>query len=56
MRQILRCGVYELVARLDIPRAAVVNEYVEVAKAFYEAREAGFVNGILDRIAKDVRG
>jgi N utilization substance protein B len=56
MRQILRCGVYELIARLDIPRAAAINEYVDVAKAFYEAREAGFVNGLLDRIAKDVRG
>lgn len=55
MRQILRCGVYELIARLDIPRAAVVNEYVDVAKAFYEAREAGFVNGLLDTVAKNVR-
>ncbi|BBE35814.1 transcription antitermination factor NusB [Sphingosinicella microcystinivorans] len=55
MRQILRCGVYELVARLDVPRAAAISEYVDVAKAFYEAREAGFVNGLLDRIAKDVR-
>lgn len=56
MRQVLRSGVYELVARLDIPRAAVINEYVEVAKAFYDAREAGFVNGLLDKVAKDVRG
>lgn len=56
MRQILRCGVYELIARLDIPRAAVINEYVDVAKAFYAPRETGFVNGLLDRVARDVRG
>jgi N utilization substance protein B len=56
MRQILRCGVYELVARLDIPLAVVISEYVDVAKAFYEPREAAFVNGLLDRVAKDVRG
>ena len=56
MRQILRCGVYELVARPDIPTATVINEYVDVAHAFYEKREAGFVNGLLDAIARKVRG
>jgi N utilization substance protein B len=56
MRQILRAGAYEIVARPDVSRASVVHEYVDVAKAFYDAREAGFVNGLLDAIAKDVRG
>jgi transcription antitermination protein NusB len=56
MRQIVRAGAYELVARADIPTAAVINEYVDVAHAFYEAREAKFVNGLLDAIAKKVRG
>lgn len=55
MLQILRCGAYELVARPDVPRAAVVSEYVDVARAFYEAREAGFVNALLDRLGKSVR-
>ena len=55
MKAILRAGSYELMARGDVPVGAVVSEYVDVAKAFYEAREAGFVNGLLDRIAKDVR-
>ena len=56
MRQILRAGTYELVARADVPAPTVISEYVDVAKAFYDQREAGFVNGLLDAIAKDVRG
>ena len=55
MRALLRSGVYELVARPDVPAAAVVDEYVDVAHAFYEAREAGFVNALLDTIARRVR-
>ena len=35
--------------------ASVISEYVDVAKAFYDARESGFVNGLLDAIAKEVR-
>lgn len=56
MKAILRAGTWELIARADIPKAAAISEYVDVAKAFYEAREAGFINGVLDAIAKDVRG
>lgn len=56
MIQILRCGAYELMARNDVPKAAVITEYVDVAHAFFEEREAKFVNGLLDAIAKDVRG
>lgn len=55
MKAILRAGTWELIARADVPKAAAISEYVDVAKAFYEAREAGFVNGLLDAIAKDVR-
>ena len=55
MRQILRAGTYELVARKDVPTGTVISEYVDVAHAFYDKREAGFVNGLLDGVAKDVR-
>jgi N utilization substance protein B len=55
MKAILRAGAYELMARADVPTAAVISEYVDVAKAFYERRESGFVNGLLDAIAKEVR-
>jgi N utilization substance protein B len=56
LRQILRAGVYELLARRDVPAATVISEYVDVAKAFYDKRETGFVNGLLDAVAKSVRG
>ncbi|HYJ30701.1 MAG TPA: transcription antitermination factor NusB [Allosphingosinicella sp.] len=56
MRQILRAGAYELVARADVPTGTVISEYVDVAKAFYDKKEAAFVNGLLDAVAKDVRG
>ena len=55
MRQILRAGAYELVARADVPTGTVISEYVDVAHAFYDKRESAFVNGLLDAIAKDVR-
>lgn len=56
LAQILRAGVYELLHRQDIPTATVINEYVDVAHAFFDEKDAKFVNGILDAIAKDVRG
>ena len=56
MRQILRAGAYELVARIDVPTGSIISEYVDVAKAFYDKREASFVNGLLDAVAKEVRG
>jgi N utilization substance protein B len=55
MRAILRAGAYELVARPDVPVASVITEYVDVAHAFYDKRESGFVNGLLDAIAKAAR-
>ncbi|WP_128892180.1 transcription antitermination factor NusB [Erythrobacter sp. HKB08] len=55
MLQILRAGAYELMARQDISIGTAINEYVDVAKAFFDDREAKFVNGILDAIAKEAR-
>lgn len=55
MRQILRAGTYELIARQDVATGTVISEYVDVAHAFYDKREAGFVNGLLDAVAKEVR-
>ena len=56
MRQIIRAGTYELLARNDLPAGVIINEYVDVADAFYAKREKGFVNGVLDAIAKLIRG
>ncbi len=55
MRAILRAGAYELIARRDVPVGSVISEYVDVAHAFYDKRESGFVNGLLDAIAKEAR-
>jgi N utilization substance protein B len=55
MKAILRAGAYELIARPDVPVATVISEYVDVADAFYDKREKGFVNGLLDAIAKSAR-
>ena len=55
MLQILRAGSYELMARKDVKVGVVINEYVDVAKAFFDDREAKFVNGVLDAVAKAVR-
>ena len=55
MRAILRAGTYELLARKDVPVASVISEYVDVAHAFYDKRESGFVNGLLDAVAKVAR-
>jgi N utilization substance protein B len=55
LRAILRLGVYELVARADVPVGVVIGEYLDVAHAFYDRRETGFVNGLLDAVGKAVR-
>ena len=53
--QILRAGAYELLARPDVPTGSAISEYVDVAHAFFDQREAKFVNGLLDAVAKAVR-
>jgi transcription antitermination protein NusB len=55
MRAILRAGTYELLARKDVPVGSVISEYVDVAHAFFDKRESGFVNGLLDAVAKEAR-
>lgn len=55
LRQILRAGTYELIARPEIPIGSVISEYLDVAHAFYAAAEKKFVNGLLDAVAKAVR-
>ena len=55
LRQLLRAGVYELIARPDVPTATVINEYLDIAHAFYDAKETGFANGLLDAVARRAR-
>ena len=55
LRAILRCGVFELVARRDVPAKVVIDEYVAVAGAFFGGDEPGFVNAVLDSLARRKR-
>ena len=54
-RAVLRAGAFELMYRPDVPTEVVINEYVEIAKSFFEGPESGFINGALDAIARDAR-
>ena len=55
LRAILRAGAFELMKCPDAPIEVVIDEYVEIAKAFFEGPEPGFVNAALDGIAQDER-
>jgi N utilization substance protein B len=55
LRATLRAATYELMSRPDVPTEVVLDEYVELAKAFFNKTDAGFVNGALDAVARDLR-
>jgi N utilization substance protein B len=55
LRAILRAGAYELSACRDIPTKVVINEYLEVAHAFFGGKEPALVNAVLDRMAAGLR-
>lgn len=52
---ILRAGAHELADRGDVPARVVISEYVDLADAFYGDKETGLVNGVLDRLARELR-
>ncbi|RFB06201.1 transcription antitermination factor NusB [Parvularcula marina] len=56
-RSILRCGIFELIRRPDIPWRATVDEYVEIANSFFDSgqTEPRFINGVLDASAREIR-
>lgn len=55
LRALLRSGAWELAYKPEVPREIVIDEYVELAKAFFDEAEAKFVNAALDGVARDVR-
>jgi N utilization substance protein B len=55
VRAILLAGAYELVHRKDVPPKVAINEYVEIAHAFYDQGEPSFVNSVLDRVGRQTR-
>jgi len=54
-RNIMRFSAYELLYRSDIPDAVSINEALEIAKKYSAAESASFINGILDKIAKEYK-
>ncbi|HET8731936.1 MAG TPA: transcription antitermination factor NusB [Moraxellaceae bacterium] len=54
-RAILRIGTYEMLHRIDVPYRVVINEGIELAKDFGATESHKYVNGVLDRVAKEHR-
>lgn len=55
LRALLRAAAYEIRFRIDVPTKVVINEYLDIAHAFFDGAEPGLVNGVLDRLAREVR-
>lgn len=55
VKAILRAATYELIARPDIAVGQAIDSYLDVADAFFGNTEKGFVNGVLDAVAKAAR-
>ena len=54
-RAILRIGTYELEYKKDVPTKVIINEAVELAKTFGADHSYKFVNGVLDKVAVELR-
>lgn len=52
IRSILHAGAYELFFSLEVPTPVLISEYVDVAKAYYEGKEPGFINGVLHALGQ----
>jgi len=55
LRAILLAGAYELRSRDDIPAKVAISEYVHLTDAFFDGKEPGLVNAVLDRLARVLR-
>jgi len=53
-RNVIRMAVYEMLERPDIPPVVSINEAVDIAKYFSSFEAGKFVNGILDRVRKEL--
>ncbi|MDX2308242.1 MAG: transcription antitermination factor NusB [Hyphomicrobium sp.] len=55
LRAILRAGAFELLDRTDVPARVAINEYINVAHAFFSEDEPRVVNGVLDKLGRRLR-
>lgn len=56
LRALAWAGAAELTSNPEVPVAVLVNEYLNISKAFVEADEVAYLNRTLDSVAKKVRG
>lgn len=54
-RAILRAAAYEFIHLADIPGRAIINEYIEIANAFFGDDDPRFISAVLDAMARDIR-
>lgn len=55
LRAIFRAAVFELMERVDVPARVIINEYINVAHAFFSDEHPKVVNGVLDHLARELR-
>lgn len=55
VKAILRAAAYELLGDTKVPRPVVINEYVNITKAFFSGQEPAFINASLDKLAQQVK-
>ncbi len=55
MRALLRAAAYEFIARIDTPAKVLIKEYMDISRAFFVGQEPIFINGVLDKLAKNLR-
>jgi len=55
-RAILRAAAFELMFDPGLPSQIVLDEYVSLTHAFFDGAEPKFINGLLDSVARDIRG
>ena len=55
MTSILLCGIYEILDHGNVDAPIIINDYIEITKAYYEGPEKGLINAVLDSISQTVR-
>lgn len=55
IRVMLRAGTYELLNKIEVPARVVINEYMSIAHAFFSETEPSLINGVLDKLAREIR-
>ena len=53
VRSILRISIYELLYETNVPKKVIFNEYIEIAKFFFDGEESSLINAVLDAVSKN---